>query len=412
MLGVLLALLALPWQAAHADEDRLGALRTALGQDGIYLESSPALGDPDRWEQRLQEAREESSLDLPVYVALWTELPGVAPDKEFADWTWNRQRRTLGIEDDAIVVVHASGRPRVFGSLPKGPVTSRVKAVGDQADAVADEMVAAAPEQFGQITPVAWAWIFLRLSAADAPTGRELADELSGDTSLLQDSSIDVTKPGRRADGMSYSEPTVLVPGALVILGTIVVFVLMSRAPVLVTGGGQRRTPKTQPARVEDAWARGLTSLTVERELTGLSEAIAASDVRPGHSAYDRAQACADAAAHYVDSPLDRDRVGVHLLVEDGHRDLVGEPRRARCYFHPAHRAETSLRRKDVEVATCRACATAVTQGQRPDSLDVADAGGEVRPYYETADVWTATGYGALDERWASRALLAALEAR
>lgn len=423
LVGVMLALIVLPWpvahaqpahaeaahaQAAHAQGDRVDAIRTALDEDGVYLDSSPALGDPEGWERRLQTAREQSTLGLPVYVALWTEVPGLAPAEAFASAPWAEQRRALGIEDDGLLLMHAAGFPLVKGDLPDGPVGDRVKALGDRADAVADELVAAAPTQFGQITPVAWAWIFFRLAAEDPPTAPDLVAELSGDTSLLRDSSRRVPRPGHNAETLSLSHPAVLVPAGLIILGTVAVFVLMTRASTART----RRPSDQAPHRSRDPLAAGLTDLSLERELTGLAEAIAASQVQPGDPAYDRAQACADAAAQYVDSDRDRDRVGVHLLVEDGHRDLAGQPRRARCFFHPGHHAETSVRRNDAEVPTCRACAAALSAGRRPAALDVEGDDGHVRAYYETADVWTSTGYGALDSRWARRALLAALEAR
>ena len=143
-----------------------------------------------------------------------------------------------------------------------------------------------------------------------------------------------------------------------------------------------------------------------------LAEAIARSDVQPGEPHHDRAQACLDAAAAFVDVETDRARVGCHILVDVGLAAIKGRKRRRRCFFHPKHLASTSVGTDKVTVPCCLTCADDVRQGRRPNALMVADESGAVAPYYDTHDVWTLTGYGALPGNFPRRVLLSALEQR
>lgn len=54
--------------------------------------------------------------------------------------------------------------------------------------------------------------------------------------------------------------------------------------------------------------------------------------------------------------------------------------------------------RKHVTVPCCAECAATVKSGSWPPGLLLADTGGRVRPGYFDDDVWTTTGYGAIDD--------------
>ena len=71
--------------------------------------------------------------------------------------------------------------------------------------------------------------------------------------------------------------------------------------------------------------------------------------------------------------------------------------------------SEASVGKGKVRVPCCLQCAAAVRTGRRPPALVVADADGDLAPYYDTHDVWTRTGYGSLPGNWAKRALLDSL---
>ena len=70
------------------------------------------------------------------------------------------------------------------------------------------------------------------------------------------------------------------------------------------------------------------------------------------------------------------------------------------CFFSPLHGEGTQLTRwrlrggqQVLDVHACGDCAAALTRRQFPAVLTVTSGGYDV-PYYETASVWAATGYG------------------
>lgn len=391
-------------------QDRQAAMREDLRKTGVYLETAPAMGDLDRWRQRLEEGVREADLGAPVHVALWSEIPGLWPETDDVSTMDSSQlRKALELPREGVLLTSSyDARVRELHTV-SGATEKRVEAWFDQAVAVIERVEDTTPDpvRHDALTAVAKTWIMLRLADADGANAKELIDELGGDPELFQDKAVapdqDGAEPGPEIG--VWTAVTALVVIALVV-GVFLRITWVARA------AEREKQSAISRARRPDPLIATLTSLALEHDVTDLAEKIAASDLAPGNPAYDGAQACLDAAKKYVDSDLDRDRVGVHLLVADG-RTLLGERTpEARCYFHPMHLAKTSVRRREAEFPSCRACAHDLTLGREPAALMVADDDGEVQPYFETEDVWTATGYGAIDERWARRALLAALGAR
>ncbi|MDT0203961.1 hypothetical protein [Nocardioides sp. AE5] len=385
------------------DGARLAQARADLAESGLYLEPAVASGHLELWRDRLATAMAEADFGAPVRVALWTEIEGVLPSN-YSDDVPTEPFEMLQVPDGVLV---ASVYDQVSVSTADPELYADVDALRVATDAIAEELVAAAgdPDRWRRTTSVAWAWIFLCLAAEQPPTAAELLDELSGDTSLLVDQ-VGAPRPEWRSTNEDFSPRSLAVIAGVLCCAVALMAWRWRHAARRAVLGSAAEQPELDPM------VANLTSLSVQEELTGLVEAIARSKREPGDAAYDRAQACADAAAAYVDSERDRDRIAVHLLVADGERSLGGWTPNRRCFFHPSHKATTALKRKQVTVPCCAACARAVMAGERPVSLLVADSDGRVEPYYETDDVWTATGLGSLDERWARRSLLAALEAR
>lgn len=403
-MGVALALLLSLPAPTHADDSRAERIRAAMADTGVYLEPDTAMGELDLWTSRLETALAEVRLDLPVRVALWTPVPGLAPlegdviedpAEVFGDIGLDRGISLTGSITEARVAEADSTAERV----------RHVQALNEQALAVGDELVAAAgdPERHPQLTHVAWAWVWLRLAGQEQPRPRQLVAELSGDLDLLADSAVapDIEEYYAEEDN-GFIHPLALTTALLVVLGAAALFLLRWRRQ-------REQEEAAEPPLVRSPFAADLTDLQLEQEVTGLAEAIAAVEARPGDRDYDRAQAHLDAAARFVDSQLDRERVGCRLLVHDGRLLLAGKIVPARCFFNPEHYSEASVGKGDVRVPCCRACAAAVRTGRRPPALVVADANGDLAPYYETHDVWTRTGYGSLPGNWARRALLDSL---
>ncbi|NYG58329.1 hypothetical protein BJ980_001252 [Nocardioides daedukensis] len=382
------------------DGPRLAQVRADLAESGVYLEAGPAAGEVDLWRERLESALAEADLGVPIKVGLWSEIADVPPSM-YADPA--ETLTAVGAEDG--VLIGSSGASLEVLHLQSGKRKVLIDAVLMGARAVVAPLVERSPDpdRFSQVSAVAQAWIYLRLASADPPEPKDLVDELAGDTSLLVDSAY----PALRPDSWSPNDfrPLSVATMGLVVLGTCLMIVRRVRADHLAAR-------RQEVADEVDPLAARLTPLMVEEELTDLAEAISTSDRVPGDPAYDKALAFADAANAHASSEDVRDLLGVHFLVADGVRALGGWSRESRCFFNPAHRGTTTLRRKQSVLPCCAACASAVRSGGRPDSLLLPDADGWVRAYYETDDIWTATGYGAVDERWARRVHLDALERR
>lgn len=386
--------------------DRLRAIRAEMADSGVYLEPALAQGEVDLWHERLTKALKKADLGAPFKVALWVPIPGVEP-LEDDDLDDRARLRQLGMGKDSVGLIDEFGSLWTVSDLPTG-ATARLRALEDRTGAVIRRVVAASPdsERYREMSPAAEVWILLRLAAKKPPAPQALIAELSGDTSLLVD---EAPAPDDSDDDLSdLASPWAIVGAVGVMLVVVAVFVVTSRRTLTE----RLRDASKQPRRSPDPMIADLTPLAIEREVTDFAEEIARSDVRPGEAAYDRAQAHLDAANKYVDADAERDRVGCHLLVADGRLALAGESAPSRCFFHPMHTATTSVKRRKVALPCCQPCARAVTAGDTPAALMVTGESGVVAPYYETDDIWSATGYGAIDERWARRALLAALEGR
>lgn len=388
------------------EDGRWDNARAALNDSGVYIEPLPAVGEQALWQRRLEAALDDVRFSVPVKVALWTPIPD--EDPEGFDTLSDKKLLTFLGQPDAVAVVNPLGYPELAAD-PGLTDSKQIEAVWARSRAVTRAIVKASPdpERYTSMTPAARAWVFLRLAdATEPPQPRALVAELAGDPTLLVDDAAapKVLGPGSDND---LANPIVLGVAAAVMLATVLVFgALTLRRRRIATAS----LPEVDVLR--DRWAEGLTPLAVQQELTGLSEAIAASPAQPGQRDYDSALACADAAAQYVDSPAVADRVGVHLLVADGLAALKGTEPEPRCFFHPQHTANASVRRGKVKIPCCRSCARAVATGSAPTMLMVTNNEGKIGPYFENDDVWSSTGYGSIDQRWASRALLAALERR
>lgn len=379
--------------------DRLAEIRADVAQTGVHVGSGVASGRTALWERRLRRTLDRTDFAHPVSVALWQHVDGIGPPEVSSEDDPGALFESLGLRRGGLLVIENGILYVVTHRVPEA-FRDRVLSLWNRQLDLASEVVAASPDpdRYRGLTDVAQAWLFLRLAAEDPPADRALVEELARDDTVLQD----YADPPRRT---GYGDREVLhvkdlwVAGAVLLL-TVGIFVVWSR-----------RSASLRQDDV-DPFAAGLTSLTLNQELADLAEEIAASDVSPGDPDYDRAQACADAAAKYVDSDRQRDRVGAHLLIQDGRRAVAGQRAPNRCFFHPQHVGISSVQREGTRVKCCPECATAVVKGRRPRVLLVADRDGEVAPYFETRDVWTETGYGAVDEHYARRALLAALERR
>ncbi|KRF17682.1 hypothetical protein ASG90_04800 [Nocardioides sp. Soil797] len=409
MVGFLLAMTVLP--AVAAQDDRSTTMPEQMRQTGVYLEASPAQGNPALWRKRLETGVRKADVGAPVHVALWTEADDLWPNPEwFYDHDDAALLRKLRLPEHSIALLASEpGFVRVEQGL-KGRAADRVRAWKTRGDAVIRRIESASPdrERYPTMTAVAQVWVMLRLAAGDAPAPQDLVSELSGDVTLLDDQAV--APQAAHDDGAeAYSSPWAFVMVGVVLLLTVGVFL---RITWVSRRGSLAERVAAPTRRGPDPLLATLTPLAVEQEVTDLAERISASDVRPGDAAYDAAQACLDAAAKYVDSDRERDMVGVHLLVADGRSALERAAVPSRCFFHPSHTATTAVHRRKVSLPCCAQCAGAVTAGQVPPSLVVTGDDGVVRAYFDTDDVWTSTGYGAIDERWARRALLAALEAR
>lgn len=407
----LVVLVTTPVASQASDPDpREQQMTEQLGSTGVYLEPSPAKGDRALWRRRLVDGVRKADLGVPVKVALWTSAEGVWPGD-----LWTRDEAAildaLGLPRRTVALLgDQPARVRVETALPQGRVRDRVDASADRAAAVVKLLEEASPdpERYERLSSVARAWVFLRLVAADAPAPRKLVAQLSGDPDLFDDKATPPESPVQHdSTPEKLASPWAIGAITTVLVGTVLLFLRITWVANRASLAERVAAPRTA-----DPMLDRLTRLSIEREVTDLAERVSASDVRPGDPAYDAAQSCLDAAAKYVDSERDRDRFGVHLLVADGRAALDGDDQRAKCYFHPLHTAVTSVKRRDTELPSCRRCAKEVSAGSEPGALLVADPDGTVRPYYETDDVWTATGYGAIDQRWARRVLLAALEDR
>lgn len=400
----MLALLCALAPPAHADDSRIERIREAVATTGVYLEPGTAMGEVDLWTTRLTAALDRVRLGVPVRVALWTPIPGLEPATEGPEAEPQAVRRQLGLTG-GVALTNWLPEAGVDDTAVQGETLRRVRALDLQVDAIEDALVSASddPERYRNLTPVARAWIWLRLAAQEVPKPRGLVAELSGDRSLLADGAVPPDIEDYYADEDSdLVHPLAIATALLVLLGTAALFMLRWRR--------DRETQEREEAPLErSAYAAGLTDLHLEQEVADLAEAIAASEVAPGDRDYDRAQAHLDAAARFVDSQLDRERVGCHLLVQDGHVLLAGKTVPARCFFHPEHYSEASVGKGKVRVPCCLQCAAAVRAGKRPPALVVADARGKLAPYYDTHDVWTRTGFGSLPGNWAKRALLDSL---
>lgn len=403
--GVLVLLVVVPGPA-RAEESRVDRIRAAVAGTGVYLEPGTAMGELELWTRRLEVAVARSRLAVPVRVALWTPVPGLPSTEEQYAEAPDQLAKQLGL-DGGIAITSLGMEAMVDYDTVTGDSLRHAQALDDQTEAVAEELIAAAgnQERYQSLSPVARAWIWLRLAGEQDPRPRELVAELSGDVSLF----IDGAPPpdlhrlyAEEDDGGIH--PVALVVAVLTLLATASVFLLRWRRDEAQRVGVQEPLTRSESAG-------RLTDLQLEQEVTELAEAIARSEVPPGERAHDRAQAYLDAAERYVDSPLDRDRVGCHLLARDGLLVLQGGTLTARCFFHPEHLAEASVGKGKVRVPCCLRCARAVRKGERPPALVVADADGELAPYFDTHDVWTTTGYGSLPGNWAKRALLTSLRA-
>lgn len=396
------ALLMAAAPVAHA-EDRTATINRDLNRIGVYLDDAFATDDPALWRDRLESAA--TAVDLPVLMGLWVPVEGVPPTRQNGE----TRIKELGPLPDGLLVV-----PSIYGAT--------VDQVGrvDEADAVVvDGMVAQTDdveaalrdrlpdaEPYPQLTSVAWSWIFLRLLAPGAsPTA--VVEDLAGDTSLFIDSR---RAPDRSMDDVALFSPVTIGTAILVVLATIAL-----SGWLFLVEHRQRRRDQQDPPTKAPGWVAELDSARLNSDLADLAEALAASPLQPGDRTFDRAQSCADAAARYVDSPRTRDRVGAHLLIEDGGAILAGAEPKPRCYFNPNHSGSARLRRDAVVIPSCEICASRVTGGNHPRTLwlpEIDDGvdGPDFEPYYERDDVWTRTGYGSLDGHFARRALLASFE--
>lgn len=420
VVGVFLSLFVATASTAYADlgevepgqVDRERELPQAVRSTGVYLEATTADGEPALWRRRLEKSAARADLGAPVKVLLWTPVKGVWPSSRVLYGDGSEALRKLHLPPRSIALISDEpGLVRVRHALESGPVSDRVDAWKAEAEAVVLRVERASPdpERYSTMTSVARAWIFLRLAAGDAPAPQALVKELSGDSSLLIDDAVLPEPPSSDDSGAVFGSPWAIGTAIVIILGTMAWF-LRQTWTTRRSALGERAAASRM--RTPDPLVATLTPLALEEDVTGLARQVAESDVRPGEAAYDRAQACLDAAAKYVDSDRERDRVGAHLLVAEGRATLHGEERRRKCFFNPLHTAATSVRRDKVTLPCCLRCAKEVSAGSEPGALLLTGDDGVVRPYYESDDVWTTTGYGAIDERWAKRALLAALEPR
>ena len=399
-LGLLLA--AVP---GHAADGRTDQVRRAVDRTGVYVDRAQAQGHLDLWQQRLEEAVAASA--LPVKVALWSTIDGVAPDLDtVADGvlTSDGGPSVWTVSDDRTsqVVAHAAAptaRRRLDREVER--LQRETRAVGDALVATLDDDVISPP----RLIPVAHAWVWLRLSSAEPPRVAALAAELEPDAAVLlgrRGSAPDATP---RPDDATLFSPIFWSAAALVVLATLAITIRLGVVEA------RRRRSRVQPLAVPE-WARRLTPLSVSRELTALAEAIAAAPARPGDPDYDGAQARSDAAEAHEGSTRPRDLVGMHLLVAEGHQLLIDGEITPRCFFNPEHPAGTQVTRDGQRIPCCPPCARAVRLGRRPDLLALPDEEGRVVGYDEVDDVWSRTGYGTLNRLWAREALLAALEGR
>ena len=398
-LAALAVLVVLPPPAARADADdpRTRAIAEAMAEGRVYVEPALAGGDADRWADRLQSALDRIDFPTPVSVAAWTASDVIGPSTPFSDdaRAWTR----LGVPAGVRVFAVGSGARTLADGQPQR-VLDRAAALDEAAGKVRGEAARIAGRDEADFLPVAEVWAWLRLAAADPPTERALAAELAADDAVFVDTT---PSPFTYSSDRPLFDPT--GRASLIVIGLIVAGYLGFRGYRAVAAW---RTPDAE----EDPGAEPppspllVSAAEVERRVTELAVAISERPAAPGTLGYDRAQACSDAAERYADRDAERDRIGAVLLCRDGQRWLRGEPVERRCYFNPAHLATGAVKRDGVAVPCCAACALQIRAGRAPLALRVAAAEGDPRrPYYEVADSWTRTGYGALSEDWAEQVL-------
>jgi len=215
--------------------------------------------------------------------------------------------------------------------------------------------------------------------------------------------------------------------GAAAGAGTVAVAAAGAGAVVLVRRRRRRRRARSQvsvsaPRPVIDA-ARVATAddlrAQAQEQLIALGELLEQPGPgAPGLGSDDQADAdltraldAYDAAAKVLDSASGiPDLAGVLVLTHLGRSAAAaaqarqsGQPAPSAtmlCFFNPLHGEGTRETRwraygghQALDVHACNACADAVAQHRFPSVLtDV--SGGQDVPYYETASVWAATGYG------------------
>jgi len=177
--------------------------------------------------------------------------------------------------------------------------------------------------------------------------------------------------------------------------------------------------PPVLPARVfEHARAAAEEDLHGEarRELVAFSTDLDDREVPQDVEAQEQFQEALDAYGA-ARATLERasgvlDLAGVLVLVDRGRQalavvDALADGRRPAkpvpvCLFHPlhGHAVDRVAWTRGLRVPACRACASAVREERRPETLE--DGG---RPYFEGQGVWARTGYGALADDLVARVL-------
>lgn len=413
--------------AAGADSDPVESAVTAeqiaaqLERDPVFIQQLAGGGDVEA--ARSLAKRTISDLPHPVYVVagrLPVEESGGNSARTFA----YALKRLLG--DGVFVIAPLRGVATVEPIGPGMPERPRNYEDGAR---VSEEMLRQFPDDFDKdhgtgepISRVRQTRLAQALTDLHGLDGGQMTDAEVRRLASLPFLHV-VT-----ADPDEQEPPTT---GKRWMVGSLVGLLVLVWTPLLLRAvtGSRRRRERLAPsvfsaaARTDAAdWKVDDQRLEQRRaQLSGALARIDAHDVRRPELA-ETALLAKEAADTCAESSSQRDRLGALTLVEHGlhaarsargDRDYV--PWRP-CFINPLHGRATQQRQwlldeAEVQVPLCGACARRVDTS-RPTAPLMVREGRRTLPYFEVADIWGSTGYGALIEDYPATVLRAGSERR
>lgn len=378
--------------------DSVEDLVQALQQDPVNVQQVRGNGHTAEVDAEITQI--VGSSEVPMFVALVGELPGLARDNPARDLIVRLESR---LDREGVYVVAVGDT---------GPVWEVVGGERELKDAIQAGLAPTYPDYDDQDAP----------RASDAGGVAIIASVVAAEDHTISDDVVSTYTESATWGRDAYQSPSQAalpseVAGLSLVLGTLVALVgwrlartweLRAVVPAPPRTVRPAREPRTTPATTSRPTTTGVPEIEdVRRDATDALGKLAGALVdRPTGPGVEDALGCRIAAELLLDSTDHLDVIGALVLSRTGQSFLRDPDHHYRpCFVNPLH--GQGLEEIDVTadgtvfgVPCCRRCAGQRSLTPRANTLLARPSGWwrrAPRPYYEDDTVWSRTGFGALD---------------